>query len=77
MATGMWMLRASVGRVMLRGAAVVIAATVLTGCESAKSLVMLPFDMAEHVAVEMVKLPYETAKLGARGVVDAASHMAQ
>jgi hypothetical protein len=42
----------------------------LAGCSSMRDLVAVPFDMASHVAVETVKLPYETAKIGAQGLAD-------
>jgi hypothetical protein len=34
---------------------------------------MVPLEVAQYVAVESVKLPWEAAKLGVGGLIDAAS----
>lgn len=49
-------------------AAVLLAA--IGGCQTARDLVAIPFDMAAHVAVETARLPYDAAKMGAQGLVD-------
>jgi hypothetical protein len=61
------------GPAFRRGRAIVVLAlaSFMGGCgTTARDLVGLPFDMAAHVAVETARLPYETAKLGAQGLVD-------
>lgn len=40
------------------------------GCETVKAAVALPFDMAAYAAMETARIPYETAKIGAQGIVD-------
>lgn len=56
-----------IGRAIL----VLALASLASGCgTTVRDLVGLPFDMAAHVAVETARLPYETAKLGAQGLVD-------
>lgn len=58
-------------RRLARLAIVNIVLFTCAGCATITDLVAVPFDMASHVAVETVKLPYETAKLGAQGIVNA------
>lgn len=58
-------------RRLARFAILGFALVMCTGCATMTDLVAVPFDMASHVAVETVKLPYETAKLGAQGIVNA------
>lgn len=41
------------------------------GCQTMTDLCILPIDMAEHGAVAMAQLPYETAKIGVKGLARA------
>lgn len=59
----------AVGRLLALGLAVVAAG----GCESVRTAVGVPFDIAKFVAVKAVEVPYDAAKMGAQGMVDALS----
>jgi hypothetical protein len=41
------------------------------GCQTVRDLVALPFDVAGKMAADTARMPYEAAKMGAQGIVDA------
>lgn len=45
----------------------------LTGCESGRTLISVPFDVAKLVAVKAIEIPYDAAKTTALGVYTAAT----
>jgi hypothetical protein len=50
---------------------VLAVTSLMGGCGTTiRDLVGLPFEMAAHAAAETARLPYETAKMGAQGLVD-------
>jgi hypothetical protein len=52
-----------------------IGAGALAGCESMRTLIGVPFDVAQQVAVETARIPYEAGKAGAQGIFDALSQL--
>jgi hypothetical protein len=60
--------------VSMRRCAIVCAALAAAGgCQTMTDLCMVPIEMAEHGAVAAAQLPYESAKIGVKGLAQAIS----